>query len=236
MGSMGTPEVYGAVSQPLHSESDAPLGGGGRGRLRPMDPQARLATPADLDAIADALADAFHDDPVMTWLFGATAPRPMQYSRPYFRRESARHLRQNHVYTMDGAPGAALWDPPGHWRVPPADIAKMAPIMLRGIGPRTIKALRGLNRIEKAHASHPDHYYLAVLGTRVDQQGHGVASRLLAPVLATCDQEGIGAYLESSKESNLAYYRRHGFEVLGEVHFPKGPCVWPMWRDPRAPE
>jgi ribosomal protein S18 acetylase RimI-like enzyme len=87
--------------------------------------------------------------------------------------------------------------------------------------------------MEKAHAEQPDHYYLAVLGTHPDQQGRGVGSALMAPVLAKCDAEGVGAYLESSKESNVPFYERHGFAVVGEVTFPSGPTIWPMWRDPR---
>ena len=41
------------------------------------------------------------------------------------------------------------------------------------------------------------------------------------------------AYLESSKERNVAYYARHGFRVREELDLPRGPRVWLMWRDPR---
>jgi ribosomal protein S18 acetylase RimI-like enzyme len=196
-------------------------------------PAVRPATPEDLDGMAEALSLAFHDDPVMQWLFGDQPPRPMRYTRPFFAIEGRRHLAHRTVYTADGHPGAAYWDPPGHWKSTPMGILRLTPVMLRGIGRRTVKALQGLGRMEKAHADHPEHYYLAVLGTRPDRQGEGVGSALMAPVLATCDAEGIGAYLESSKEANIPFYRRHGFEVVGEVTFPSGPTIWPMWRDPR---
>jgi ribosomal protein S18 acetylase RimI-like enzyme len=196
-------------------------------------PAVRPATTEDLDGMAHALSLSFHDDPVMQWLFGDEPPRPVRYLRPFFAIEGRRHLQHRTVYTADGHPGAAYWDPPGHWKSSPMSILRLAPVMVRGIGRRTAKALQGLNRMEKAHAGHPDHYYLAVLGTRPDRQGEGVGSALMAPVLATCDAEGVGAYLESSKESNIPFYRRHGFEVVGEVTVPSGPTIWPMWRDPR---
>lgn len=197
----------------------------------------RLATAADVEGMAEALSLSFHDDPIMQWLFGDEPPRPMRYSRPFFAHEGRRHLKHATVFTAEGHPGAAYWDPPGHWKSTFLDIVTLAPVMVRGIGRRTAKALQGLGRMEKAHAQYAqDHYYLAVLGTRPDRQGHGIGSALMAPVLATCDAEGVGAYLESSKESNIPFYRRHGFEVVGEVEFPTGPTIWPMWRDPQPPQ
>jgi len=196
-------------------------------------PPVRPATLADLDGMAEALSLAFHDDPIMRWLFGDEPPRPMRWTRPFFTVEGRRHLQHRTVYTADGHPGAAYWDPPGHWKSTPMGLLRLAPVMARGIGRRTVKALQGLGRMEQAHGDHPEHYYLAVLGTRPERQGHGIGAALMAPVLATCDAEGIGAYLESSKESNVPFYRRHGFEVVGEVTFPSGPTIWPMWRDPR---
>lgn len=197
------------------------------------DERARLATTSDVGGMAEALSLAFHDDPVMRWLFGAEPPRPMRFTQPFFAHEGRRHLGHGHVYTLDGAPGAAYWDPPGQWKTRTREVVQLAPLMLRGMGRRTVGALRGLGRMEKAHAQHPEHYYLAVLGTRPDHQGRGIGAALMAPVLSTCDADGVGAYLESSKDSNIPYYRRFGFEVVGEVAFPGGPTLWPMWRDPQ---
>lgn len=197
----------------------------------------RLAGRDDVDAMAAALALAFHDDPVMCWLFGDVPPRPIRYLRPFFAAEARRHLRHANVYTTPDQAGAAYWDPPGHWKTPPAHLVRSTPLLLRGLRGRTLKALRGLTRMEAVHARQPPHhYYLAVLGTRPDRRGLGVGSALLAPVLDTCDREGVGAYLESSKATNVPYYERHGFTVVDEVELPGGPTVWPMWRDPRPPD
>ena len=64
---------------------------------------------------------------------------------------------------------------------------------------------------------------------------HGCRLRALA---ARCshrvDAEGLPAYLESSKESNFAFYDQHGFEVTGEIRTPRGgPTLWLMWSTPR---
>jgi ribosomal protein S18 acetylase RimI-like enzyme len=64
-------------------------------------------------------------------------------------------------------------------------------------------------------------------------QGRGLGTAVLAPVLEECDRDGVGAYLESSKESNVAYYARFGFRITEELRLPRGPRLWLMWRDAR---
>jgi ribosomal protein S18 acetylase RimI-like enzyme len=79
---------------------------------------------------------------------------------------------------------------------------------------------------------HEPHWYLAVLGTEPAAQGHGIGSELLRGTLAECDRMGTLAYLESSKEANIAFYERHGFRVDAEFHPPGGPKLWAMTRQP----
>ena len=133
---------------------------------------------------------------------------------------------------VDGHPGGALWDAPGRWRTTWVDIVRAAPMMISGVGPRIPRALGGLGQMEKSHPREP-HWYLAILGTDPPQQGKGVGGALMAPVLARCDAERTGAYLESSKPDNVPYYERFGFRVTGQIDLPDGPTMWPMWRDPQ---
>jgi ribosomal protein S18 acetylase RimI-like enzyme len=200
------------------------------------DATVRAASLDDVPAMADALALSFHDDPVMAWLFGDDEARTVRHLRRYMAHEAVRHLQHPDVYTTADHAGAALWDPPGHWKVGFGQVMGLMPVMIPGLKHRVVRALRGLARIEALHDQQPsDHYYLAVLGTRPERQGHGIGTSLLHPVLHRCDAEGVGAYLESSKESNIPFYRRHGFDVVDEVPLPGGVSVWGMWRDPRPP-
>jgi GNAT superfamily N-acetyltransferase len=185
--------------------------------------------------MAEALALAFHDDPVMAWLFGDDQARTARSLHRWFAAEGKRHLRHATVFTTVDHAGASYWDPPGHWKTRAFDLVRQAPLMATVIGRRIPRALKGLSRIEAVHGRFPTHYYLAVLGTRPDKQGGGVGGALVQPVLDRCDAEGLGAYLESSKEANIPFYRRHGFEVVEELSLPSGPSLWPMWRDPQAP-
>ncbi len=195
--------------------------------------EARQAEAGEMRPIGDALARAFHDDPVMVWLFGDRGgPRLRRLTR-FMRSEARRHHRHGGlVLTSDGHPGAGLWDPPGMWRTTWPEVARAAPMMLSAIGPRIPRALRGLDLMEKSHPREP-HWYLAVLGTDPPHQGRGIGAAMIDPVTTRCDAEGLGAYLESSKPENVPYYERFGFRTTGQVDLPGGPPLWPMWRDPQ---
>jgi ribosomal protein S18 acetylase RimI-like enzyme len=225
MASMGTRGVY---------EPGSP-----RWQADPMSSvPARPATSADLEGMSTALADAFHDDPVMAAVFGGDEQRRTRWLRPFFRGVGSVHLRHQLVFTTDDHGGASYWDPPGHWQTRPRDYFPIAVPMLLGVNRRIPKALRGMGRIEAVHKAQPqDHYYLSVLGTRTTSQGKGIGSALMEPVLEVCDRDGVGAYLESSKERNVPFYRRHGFKVVEEIEFASGgPTLWAMWRDPQPRE
>jgi ribosomal protein S18 acetylase RimI-like enzyme len=196
--------------------------------------EVRKATEADVDALARSLARAFHDDPVISWMIPDDEKRLRLGPFGFGTWLKSIYMPKGEVYTDAARSGGALWAPPGKWRMSVGLQVRLAPRMLRLFGlRRTPLILRGLAVLDKSHPDDQPHYYLGILGTDPAQQGKGVGSALLQPILERCDNEGLGAYLESSKESNIPFYRRHGFEVTGEVHMPDGPPLWPMWRDPQ---
>ena len=193
----------------------------------------RKATTADVAQLSRSLAAAFDDDPIMEWMLPRTLRNRGERHRKFHELALRKiHLPNDEVYTTEGLEAAAEWDPPGHWRVGPLMQLRLLPSFVRSLGSRLGPVIQGLTLIEKHHPREP-HYYLGILGTDPQHQGKGLGSALLKPVLDRCDAEGVPAYLESSKESNIPFYNRHGFEVTATLHMPKGPPIWPMWRDPR---
>jgi ribosomal protein S18 acetylase RimI-like enzyme len=198
--------------------------------------EARRATTDELGRVSAVLARAFQDDPMWRWALGRDAVDERRTRLGRFFDAIARilHARHELTFTAGDFAGAAVWMPPEKWRFSLVDEARMAPAVLASFGAGgTVRLLQLLVGVERAHLREP-HYYLFAIGADPEQQGRGVGSSLLAPMLARCDAEKLPAYLESSNPANIPFYRRHGFEPTGEaLRFGASAVVTPMRRDPR---
>ncbi|HLN43440.1 MAG TPA: GNAT family N-acetyltransferase [Acidimicrobiales bacterium] len=197
----------------------------------------RRVVPSDVGTLVEVLARAFDDDPVPQWLFRGDRRRRRGLRAFFAIQLRHTYLERGEVYTTEDLAGAALWSPPGRARPGWRDLVRLVPVMpyLTGLGRDAPEAARLLSAVDAARPRDP-HWYLATLGTDPDRQRTGVGSALLGSVLHEVDAEGLPAYLESSKESNLSFYNQHGFEVTGEIRTPRGgPTLWLMWRQARPP-
>jgi GNAT superfamily N-acetyltransferase len=195
-------------------------------------PAARQARREDIPALARMLTRAFLDDPVAMWVYRPEKLRPKLLERFYAIR-LRQMLPEQEIWTTSELASAAMWAPPQRWRTSARQDLELAPALLHpALLPRLPLIMRGLIGFERQHPHEPPHWYLAILGTEPAAQGSGHGSAVLAPVLERCDADGVGAFLESSKERNIDFYARHGFRVTHELRLPRGPKMWAMWRDP----
>lgn len=193
------------------------------------------ATAADLGAVVRVLTDAFAADPVQQWVF-APAADPDAGRRALFEVLVDGYFGLGNLHVVahrGGIAGAALWAPPDRDPLVGSRldelIERLTPHLGEHLEPR-------LGEVARAHEHRPaePHLYLGVLGVDPTQQSLGHGGALLGPTLAECDRMGLLAHLESSNERNIAFYERHGFEVVGAYRCGgDGPPMTIMTRRPR---
>jgi GNAT superfamily N-acetyltransferase len=177
------------------------------------------------------LARAFHDDPVFGWFFPAEGSRHRRLRRfflPELPHESLRHGAVE-VACIDGrVAGAAAWFPPG---ASFGTEVSALPGYLRAFGRRLTIVSQYQSVAIPARPREEPHWYLAIIGVDPVRQGYGVGAALLRSRLRRCDEEGLPAYLESSKLENVPLYQHFGFHIAGPLGLPEGaPVVTTMWR------
>jgi len=188
----------------------------------------RPATLTDLDACANLLARAFHDDPGAI-VFDPDPARRRQMLPGFFRSFVAAGLveRGDLVVAGDPVAGIACWfGPERHGPSEEAMNAHGFGDVLERWGPeasRRILAMTG--EIEDQHdrrISGP-HFRLDFFGVDPERQGSGIGSALIEHGHRRADELRLPCYLETFTQPNVRYYERRGYAVIGE--YPVGDAV-----------
>jgi ribosomal protein S18 acetylase RimI-like enzyme len=135
--------------------------------------------------------------------------------------------------------GHAVWLPPGGRHVTPQRLTEVGFVdAAQYMGEQSLERFGAfMDEVAPIHERlvPEPHWYLMVLGVDPPYQGRGVGGTLIQPILLRADSERRRCYLETAKERNLAFYRKHGFEVAAEDDIGEsGPHVWMMMREPRG--
>jgi ribosomal protein S18 acetylase RimI-like enzyme len=198
----------------------------------PMTNTPRTAALDDAPLISRTLARAFDDDPMMRWLFPDDTSRESSLDRYFSTLFTRQYVHHGVCERTDAA--AAFWVAPEAQEraVPDADTIQRLQDILGDRAPLFGDAVRTAAR----HAPQEPHWSLAVIGADPAARGQGHGAALLRSGLARADASGMPTYLESSKESNIAFYEHFGFTVREKLHLPEeGPILWGMWREPHPP-
>jgi GNAT superfamily N-acetyltransferase len=192
---------------------------------------ARLASPEDRDTILTLLTSAFARDPVLRWLCPEDETYPA-FAAAFFGGLFDLRIDGGEVWTI-AQRAAALWNPPGGNRLPPAVQEETWHRATAGLFTAEADArLARHDALVEGLLPADRGWYLGVVGVDATQQGLGLGRSVLAPVLAAADRARQIATLETATASNLPFYRRLGFAVCGEGEHTEGPHIWCMLRQP----
>jgi GNAT superfamily N-acetyltransferase len=193
------------------------------------EPELRRATAEDSRRLKAVLAEAFYEDPVLSWLLPDERSRPARLRRFFAIELRYLGLPHGHVWTTDDLSGAAISLPPWAWHPP------LRAVLAEGrlFGARLPRATRLQLATDRRHTRLP-HYYFRDIGVHPEAQGRGFGSALMQPTLERCDREGLPAYLEASSERSAALYERLGFRVTEELRVAGSPPLRLMLREPHG--
>jgi ribosomal protein S18 acetylase RimI-like enzyme len=184
------------------------------------------------------LVQAFRADPMYAYICPDEADR-VRSMRGLWDALIRLTLIYGEVWTTPEVRGVACWLPPGNTEIGFRHMLRtgfaLARAMMRFTGDARRRAMAVFGYTEDLHrrAMPGPHWYLWALGVAPASQGQGIGGRLLQPVLARADAAGLPCYLETETERNVAFYRKHGFDVLTAGPPPGHELMlWTMARPP----
>ena len=186
---------------------------------------AELAELDNAPELGKALAVAYEANPLVRWMFEDDLSSARLQG--LFTSLVEFGIKNGLVYNVSDRDGASIWFPPISEGLDQLDVTTDTSEWSGGRRDAALAVLAAGRPTEP-------HFYLDAVGVTPTRRRQGIASALLAPVLAVCDSRGLGAYLENSDPANSTFYRRHGFTEVGPLPMPEGaPLVVSMWRQPR---
>jgi GNAT superfamily N-acetyltransferase len=185
---------------------------------------------------AEVLARAFQNYPVSI-LFLPDAEERKKRSPSIYRQLLRNGIKYGEVYaTSIKMEGVALWLSPKSQKVSSWDRLMSGHFLTRLLEGRMAIAWQNVFKqyvlTIKTKYVPSRHWYLQYLGVDPVFQGQGHAGRLLRPMLARADREGVTCFLETQVESNVAFYEHFGFRVAEQGTIPGSNIkTWAMVKD-----
>jgi GNAT superfamily N-acetyltransferase len=138
------------------------------------------------------------------------------------------------VWVTRDVAAAALWEAPGEDRGPTVRSEQVWSKYRALAGASAWQRLTAYEHAVEAARPTTPFWYLGVLATHPDRQGEGLASALIAPIVARADHDGLDCCLETSTARNRAFYERRGFTDALDIEFEAGPPTWWLRRPPQV--
>ncbi|MDQ1250827.1 MAG: hypothetical protein QG597_5207 [Actinomycetota bacterium] len=191
--------------------------------MDPAHPAVRLATPADVDAVARMVAEAFATDPAWSFIIGRDNPSAMS---AFARTLLVARISRRTAWVTDDCGAVAMWDRKSLDVAVDDDHAARWAAFRAEVGEDIWSRLEAYDAAVTAVAPPQPYWYLGVLATHPDLHGRGLATAVLRPGLEAADAAGWDCWLETSTPGNKAFYAGRGFTDAVPFDIPGGAPSW----------
>ena len=203
-----------------------------------VHPEIVRLTDSQIPAAAATLAHAFHDDPLMVYAIPDPDDRTRLLPDVYSRMIRFGVLTGEVYVTAGSVEGVALWLPPNvKWTRENIEASGMheTPNIIGNDAYQRYREVVGREWQARERDMTDPCWYLFLLGVEPSRQRQGLGGALMRPILVRADTDQIACYLETENERNVAFYRRHGFDVIvnGEEAGTSGVRFWTFRRVPK---
>jgi ribosomal protein S18 acetylase RimI-like enzyme len=184
----------------------------------------------------NVLAAAFQNYPLLNYYYPdeLTKKRIARYFSSFAVFSG---IRYGEIYaTSHNLEGVAVWIPSDKYPVTFSRLLRSVPLSLifafARYGGNKMRYLdQHIDAVHQRLAPFK-HWFLHTVGVEPQSQGKGYAGKLLRPMLARIDEEGLPCYLETLDEHNVPLYEHLDFKVVDQATVPKTSLTnWAMLRE-----
>ena len=193
---------------------------------------------SDIKPAVEVLALAFQNYQLLEYGFPDESEREKMASY-YVQFVLSYGVRYGEVYaTSPNLEGIAVWITSDYFPMTFRRIIRSVPlsIMSRFSREGGSKLKHPGDYIEAMHKRLAPfkHWFLLIIGVAPQFQGKGFASKLIRPMLARIDEQGLPCYTETMDEKNVRLYEHFGFRVIEKFAIPETELTtWAMLREVR---
>ncbi len=171
------------------------------------------------------LTEAFQNYPLLNYYYPDELAKK-RIAHYFLSLELFSSIRYGEIYaTSHNLEGVAVWIPSDKYPMTFCRLLRSVPLsVIFGLGRYGGNKMKHLSDyIDAVHQRLAPfkHWFLQTVGVKPQSQGRGYASKLIRPMLARIDEEGLPCYLETMSEHNVQLYEHLGFKVVDKSTIPK---------------
>jgi ribosomal protein S18 acetylase RimI-like enzyme len=184
----------------------------------------RKANYNDKDTVVNILTTSFMNDPHVNWLIEESRNKnKLKILIEYVFGES---LNRGEIYLSDDNKAAVLWNTEKKEKFSFEFIIRNFRFLFQVGLKSTKRALKTDKIIYNFYPKKQPYCQLYLIGVLPEEQGKGLASSLMNPMIENMKTRAIPIHLETANLRNVEIYKKKGFSVINTMQFGKNSLYW----------